>query len=71
MAPAFTIRFIVRSSLISMAITELNGWPVPFTPSFARASSAPPASPTSNSCPSVLTMQAPKSSGDAAASAGM
>ena len=39
MAPAFTIGFIVRSSLSSMAMTELNGMPVLFTPSRRRASS--------------------------------
>ena len=38
-APALTIGFIVRSSLSSMAMTELNGSPVLLTPSLRRASS--------------------------------
>ena len=33
-APALTIGFIVRSAFNSIAITELNGRPVPLTPSF-------------------------------------
>ena len=37
-APALTIGFMVRSSLSSMPITESNGIPVLFTPSFWRAS---------------------------------
>ena len=46
-APAFTIGFIVRAALSSIAITELNGRPVLFTPSLRRASSWPIASHTS------------------------
>ena len=46
-APALTIGFIVRSAFSSIAITELNGRPVLFTPSFRRASSWPMASHTS------------------------
>ena len=38
-APAFTSGFIVRSSLSSTAIRELNGNPVLLTPSRSRASS--------------------------------
>ena len=45
-APALTIGFIVRSVFSSIAITELNGRPVLFTPSFRRASSWPIASHT-------------------------
>ena len=41
MAPALTIGFIVRSSLSSTAMTELNGRPVPLTPSSSRARVAP------------------------------
>ena len=38
-APAFTSGFIVRSSFSSTAISELNGNPVEFTPSWCRADS--------------------------------
>ncbi len=41
MAPALTIGFIVRSSLSSMAMTELNGIPVLLTPRRSRAASWP------------------------------
>ena len=37
MAPAFTIGFIVRLSLSSMAMTESNASPVAFTPSSSAA----------------------------------
>lgn len=40
-APALTIGFVSRPAFSSMAITELNGSPVLFTPSFAQASSGP------------------------------
>jgi hypothetical protein len=40
-APALTMGFRVRSSLSSIAITELNGRPVLFTPSFSWARSCP------------------------------
>ena len=46
MAPALTIGFMVRSSLSSMAITELKARPVAFTPRRRRASSWPTASQT-------------------------
>ena len=38
-APAFTIGFMVLRALSSTAMTESNGGPVVFTPSFARATS--------------------------------
>ena len=38
-APALTIGFIVRFAFSSIAITELKGRPVLFTPSFRRAAS--------------------------------
>ena len=44
---ALTMGFMVRSSLSSMPITESNGKPVLFTPSFCRASSWPSVSHTS------------------------
>ncbi len=40
-APAFTIGFMVRSSLSSTPMTESNGSPVLLTPSWWRASSGP------------------------------
>ena len=46
MAPALTMGFMVRSSLSSMAITELKARPVALTPSFSRAASWPMASHT-------------------------
>ena len=45
-APAFTIGFMVRSSLSSIPITESKGSPVLFTPSLRRASAGPRASQT-------------------------
>ena len=46
-APALTIGFVRPSGLRSTAATELNGRPVPFTPSRSRASSWPSRSQTS------------------------
>ena len=45
-APALAIGLVTRRSFSSTAITELNGMPVLFTPSFSRATSAPSASHT-------------------------
>ena len=76
MAPAFTIGLMVRSSPSSMAITELNGRPVLFTPSFARASWYPRASQTSaktngfdtlwmeNSCVGLADLEHPPAGAD-------
>jgi hypothetical protein len=41
MAPALTMGFMVRSALSSIAMTELNGRPVAFTPIFSRAGLRP------------------------------
>ena len=46
-APGFTIGFVRPSPLRSTASSELNGSPVPFTPSSSRACSGPSASQTS------------------------
>src|SRR6516225_11487158 len=40
-APAFTIGLVRPSTLSSIAVSELNGSPVLFTPSLSRACSAP------------------------------
>ncbi len=40
-APELTIGFVRRSAFNSIAMTELNGSPVAFTPSCSRACSAP------------------------------
>ena len=45
-APAFTMGFMVRSALSSMAMTESKGSPVLLTPSLRRASSGPRVSQT-------------------------
>ena len=44
MAPAFTIGLESPAALRSTAMTELNGSPVLFTPSFSRASTSSMAS---------------------------
>jgi len=44
MVPAFTIGFVRPSGLRSTPASELNGNPVAFAPSFARAASGPKSS---------------------------